>query len=125
MVDGGHVFPMSFVGVYSPLTGPILEGPPAHNCYFKPRISSTPGLGPRPARRDFPIRPYLHAHISRMTAVQATPSNYYYSYHYHYYCHYQIMVIMTIITIMTIMTIMIIMEIMMIIISPNNSLIAP
>ena len=33
MVDGGHVFPMSFVGVYSPLTGPILEGPPAHNPY--------------------------------------------------------------------------------------------
>ena len=27
MVDGGHVFPMSFVGVYSPITGPILEGP--------------------------------------------------------------------------------------------------
>ena len=24
-----HVFSMSFVGVYSPLTGPILEGPPA------------------------------------------------------------------------------------------------
>ena len=45
MVDGGHVFPMSFVGVYSPITGPILEGPPAHNCYFKPRISSTPEFG--------------------------------------------------------------------------------
>ena len=27
-------------------------------------------------RCGLPFRPYLHAHISRMTAVQATPSNY-------------------------------------------------
>ena len=42
MVDGGLVFPMSFLGPYSPLTGPILEGPRGQNSYFKPRISTKP-----------------------------------------------------------------------------------
>ena len=63
MVDGGHVFPMSFVGVYSPLTGPILEGPPAHNCYLKPRISATAKFGARATTRPpdptLPTRAHL------------------------------------------------------------------
>ena len=46
MVDGGLVFPMSFLGPYSPLTGPILEGPRGQNSYFKPRILTNSDVGP-------------------------------------------------------------------------------
>ena len=62
-----------FLGPYSPLAGAILEGPPAHNCYFKPRISATLRVGRPRRRRGLPIRPYLHARITRITVVEQLP----------------------------------------------------
>ena len=49
-------------------------GSRAYILYFKPRISSTPGLAPG-RRRGLPIRPYLHAHIPRITVLEQLPQN--------------------------------------------------
>ena len=62
-----------FMGVNSPITGPILEGPRGQIPYLSyPDLTDTirwPGL----ARRGLPFRPYLHARISRITVVEQLP----------------------------------------------------
>ena len=72
MVDGGLVFPMSFLGPYSPLTGPILEGPRGQNSYFKPRISTTHPLGDfamtQPPDPTLPSRAHHQDYVSRTTS---------------------------------------------------------
>ena len=45
MVDGGHVFPMSFLGLYSPLAAAILHGPRGQTSALKLRISAAPDFG--------------------------------------------------------------------------------
>ena len=62
-----------FMGVNSPITGPILEGSRGQTPYL-----SYPDLGetvtrPRWRRRGLPFRPYLHARISRITVVEQLP----------------------------------------------------
>ena len=62
-----------FVGPYSPLAGAILEGPPAHNPYcWRTDLDDTATLRPG-RRRSLPIRPYLHARITRITSVEQLP----------------------------------------------------
>ena len=72
MVDGGLVFPMSFLGPYSPLTGPILEGPRGQNSYFKPRILTRPRFGARGATQPpdptLPSRAHHKDYVSRTTS---------------------------------------------------------
>ena len=73
MVDGGLVFPMSFLGPYSPLTGPILEGPPAHNPYcWRIDLDHSP-VWPRPATTQppdptLPSRAHHQDYVSRTTS---------------------------------------------------------
>ena len=66
------MFPMSFLGPYSPLTGPILEGPRGQNSYFKPRISSTPRFGvwatTQPPDPTLPSRAHHKDYVSRTTS---------------------------------------------------------
>ena len=62
-----------FMGVNSPITGPILEGSRGQIPYLSyPDLVHTIRW-PAPARRDFPFRPYLHARISRITVVEQLP----------------------------------------------------
>ena len=64
-----------FLGVNSPITGPILEGPRGRFKQRKSRISPTPEFADIGDDADFRSDPTIHARISRMTLVQATPSN--------------------------------------------------
>ena len=54
------------------ITGPILEGPPRKTAILNQGPCRRP-VWPRPARRGLPIRPYLHARIPRITAVEQLP----------------------------------------------------
>ena len=62
-----------FVGPYSPLAGAILEGPPAHNPYCWRTDLGDTEIQAKGARRSLPIRPYLHARITRITSVEQLP----------------------------------------------------
>ena len=75
MVDGGLVFLMSFLGPYSPLTGPILEGPRGHTGVIPIAgvpISATPGLGvwamTQPPDPTLPSRAHHKDYVSRTTS---------------------------------------------------------
>ena len=72
MVDGGHVFLRSFVGVYSPLTGPILEGPRGHNPYCCVADLTDTRLGVRattqPPDPTLPSRAHHQDYVSRTTS---------------------------------------------------------
>ena len=62
-----------FMGVNSPITGPILEGSRGQIPYLSyPDLVDT-GVRPPLARENLPIRPYLHARISRITVVEQLP----------------------------------------------------
>ena len=62
-----------FVGPYSPLAGAILEGPRGHNPYcWRTDLDDTETWANR-RRRGLPIRPYLHARITRITSVEQLP----------------------------------------------------
>ena len=62
-----------FMGVNSPILRPILEGPPAHNPYcWRTDLGDTEIWANR-RRRGLPIRPYLHARITRITSVEQLP----------------------------------------------------
>ena len=62
-----------FVGPYSPLAGAILEGPRGHNpyCWRTDLVDTETWRAGR--RRSLPIRPYLHARITRITSVEQLP----------------------------------------------------
>ena len=62
-----------FMGVNSLILRPILEGPPAHNPYCWRTDLGDTGVWPPGARRSLPIRPYLHARITRITSVEQLP----------------------------------------------------
>ena len=62
-----------FMGVNSLILRPILEGPPAHNPYCWRTDLTDTGIQARGRRRSLPIRPYLHARITRITSVEQLP----------------------------------------------------
>ena len=64
-----------FMGVNSPILRPILEGPPAHNPYCWRTDLGDTGIQASGRRRSLPIRPYLHARITRITSVEQLPQN--------------------------------------------------
>ena len=64
-----HLTIGDFLGVNSPIIGPILEGPRGQTPQIKTRIPTTPDFGDTFRRNELPFRPYLHAHIPRMTYV--------------------------------------------------------
>ena len=63
----------SFFGVILPMKGPILEGPRGQNLYCCMADLAPTIRWPRWRRRGLPIRPYLHARISRITVVEHLP----------------------------------------------------
>ena len=59
-----------FLGVNSPITRPILEGPRGRFKQRKSRISATPEFGARCELiqlRELPRRPYTHARIPKIS----------------------------------------------------------
>ena len=62
-----------FMGVNSPITGPILEGSRGYIPYHHRTDLVGTDAGRTRRRRDFPIRPYLHARIPRITVVEQLP----------------------------------------------------
>ena len=62
-----------FLGTNSFITGSILEGPRGQNpLLVTPDLVDTP-VGRGLARRELPIRPYLHGRIPRITVVEQLP----------------------------------------------------
>ena len=61
------------MGVYSPITGPILEGSRGYIPYHHRADLDLTIRWPRWRRRDFPFRPYLHARIPRITVAEQLP----------------------------------------------------
>ena len=62
-----------FMGVNSPILRPILEGPPAHNPYCWRTDLGDTDTWAKGRQRSLPIRPYLHARITRITSVEQLP----------------------------------------------------
>ena len=69
-----------FLGVNSPITGPILEGPRAQNKLLESRISATPKFAGIRRRRELPFRPY-HSRAHLQDDARAGNSLKLYCYH--------------------------------------------
>ena len=61
------------MGVNSLILRPILEGPRGHNPYCWRTDLVEAAVWRNRRRRSLPIRPYLHARITRITSVEQLP----------------------------------------------------
>ena len=61
------------MGVYSPITGSILEGSRGYLPYHQATDLTDTIRWPPLARRGLPFRPYLHARIPRITVAEQLP----------------------------------------------------